>query len=183
VLQMADQLVITTVPREDAAFTADWMLDLLYDNGLGDLVSNAVTLLSCPTPNPSGLLQDLATHFATRTRAVAVVPYDPMLERGSWIDHRQLAPATGGAGRRGAGGFGEPFVRCPVRPAEHACATGQSPEPPPELPPQPSEMSVTWNGSRSMARGCWSPASSPTLGGVFTSGSARPSSARTSAIR
>ncbi len=29
ILQMADQLVITTVPREDAAFTADWMLDLL----------------------------------------------------------------------------------------------------------------------------------------------------------
>jgi len=53
VLQMCDQLVITTVPREDAAFTADWMIDLLYDTGLGDLAANAVTLLSCPTPNPS----------------------------------------------------------------------------------------------------------------------------------
>src|SRR5690606_32511192 len=31
VLQAADQLVLTTVPREDAAFTADWMLDLLHD--------------------------------------------------------------------------------------------------------------------------------------------------------
>ena len=29
VMRQADQLVITTVPREDAAFTADWMLDLL----------------------------------------------------------------------------------------------------------------------------------------------------------
>jgi MinD-like ATPase involved in chromosome partitioning or flagellar assembly len=111
VLQMADQLVITTVPREDAAFTADWMLDLLYDNGLGDLVANAVTLLSCPTPNPSGLLQDLATHFATRTRAVAVVPYDPMLESGSSIDHTQLAPATRRAWLQAAGVFVEPFVR------------------------------------------------------------------------
>ena len=36
VLQAADQLVITTVPREDAAFTADWMLDLLHEVGLGD---------------------------------------------------------------------------------------------------------------------------------------------------
>ena len=52
VLQAADQLVITTVPREDAAFTADWMLDLLDEAGLDELVANAVTLLSCPTPAP-----------------------------------------------------------------------------------------------------------------------------------
>jgi MinD-like ATPase involved in chromosome partitioning or flagellar assembly len=111
ILQMADQLVITTVPREDAAFTADWMLDLLYDTGLGDLAANAVTLLSCPTPNPSTLLQDLATHFATRTRAVAVVPYDPMLETGSSIEHTELAPATRRAWLQAAGVMVEPFVR------------------------------------------------------------------------
>jgi MinD-like ATPase involved in chromosome partitioning or flagellar assembly len=111
ILQMADQLVITTVPREDAAFTADWMLDLLYDTGLGDLAANAVTLLSCPTPNPSTLLQDLATHFATRTRAVAVVPYDPMLETGSSIEHTELAPATRRAWLQAAGVMIEPFVR------------------------------------------------------------------------
>ena len=50
VMQTADQLVITSVPREDAAFTADWMLDLLDEAGMGELVANAVTLLSCPTP-------------------------------------------------------------------------------------------------------------------------------------
>jgi MinD-like ATPase involved in chromosome partitioning or flagellar assembly len=111
ILQMADQLVITTVPREDAAFTADWMLDLLYDTGLGDLAANAVTLLSCPTPNPSPLLQDLATHFATRTRAVAVVPYDPMLETGSSIEHTELAPATRRAWLQAVGVMVEPFVR------------------------------------------------------------------------
>jgi MinD-like ATPase involved in chromosome partitioning or flagellar assembly len=111
VLQMSDQLVITTVPREDAAFTADWMLDLLYDTGLGDLVANAVTLLSCPTPNPSSLLHDLAAHFATRTRAVAVVPYDPMLESGSSIEHTQLAPATKRAWLQAAGVIVEPFIR------------------------------------------------------------------------
>ena len=49
---------------------------------MGKLVANAVTLLSCPTPNPSPMLDDLARHFATRTRAVAVVPYDPALEAG-----------------------------------------------------------------------------------------------------
>jgi MinD-like ATPase involved in chromosome partitioning or flagellar assembly len=94
VLAASDQLVITTVPREDAAFTADWMIDLLHESGLGDLATNAVTLVSCPTPNPSPLLNDLAQHFAARTRAVVVVPYDPLLESGSAIEHTALAPAT-----------------------------------------------------------------------------------------
>jgi len=94
VLQAADQLVITTVPREDAAFTADWMLDLLHENNLGRLADNAVTLLSCPTPNPSPMLADLQRHFATRTRAVTVVPYDAALESGSSIEYSMLQPIT-----------------------------------------------------------------------------------------
>ena len=94
VLQAADQLVVTTVPREDAAFTADWMLDLLHDMGMGQLVEQAVTVLSCPTPKPSPLLQDLRQHFAGRTRSVAVVPYDPSLESGSSIEYTALQPGT-----------------------------------------------------------------------------------------
>jgi MinD-like ATPase involved in chromosome partitioning or flagellar assembly len=94
VLRAADQLVVTTVPREDAAFTADWMLDLLHDLGLGQLASNAVTLLSCATPGQQTLLEDLRRHFATRTRAVTVVPYDPALETGSSIEPAMLQPAT-----------------------------------------------------------------------------------------
>lgn len=111
VLRMADQLVITSVPREDAAFTADWMLDLLHETGLGDLATNAVTLLSCPTPNPSSMLDDLAAHFATRTRAVAVVPYDPALESGSSIDHEVLAPSTRRAWLQAAAVMLAPFHR------------------------------------------------------------------------
>lgn len=94
VLQAADQLVITTVPREDAAFTADWMIDILHEVGLGTLADNAVTLLSCPTPGPSAMLEDLRKHFATRTRDVTVVPYDPALEPGSSIEYGQLQPST-----------------------------------------------------------------------------------------
>jgi MinD-like ATPase involved in chromosome partitioning or flagellar assembly len=94
VLQAADQLVITSVPREDAAFTADWMLDLLHDMGMGTLADEAVTLLSCPTPNPSPLLRELADHFKARTRAVVVVPYDPALESGSSIEYAALQPGT-----------------------------------------------------------------------------------------
>lgn len=110
VLQVADQLVLTTVPREDAAFSADWMLDLLEEIGLGHLVTNAVTLLSCPTPNPSPLLDDLASHFGARTRAVAIVPYDPALEAGSSIEYDLLQPTTKKAWLAAAAMMLEPFA-------------------------------------------------------------------------
>lgn len=94
VLQAADQLIVTTVPREDAAFTADWMLDRLAEIGLGQLAADAVTLLSCAAPGHQPLLDDLRAHFAARTRAVVSVPYDPALESGSAIEPAQLQPAT-----------------------------------------------------------------------------------------
>jgi MinD-like ATPase involved in chromosome partitioning or flagellar assembly len=111
VIQSADQLVVTTVPREDAAFTADWMLDLLEEAGLGLMVKNAVTLLSCPTPTRSPLLDDFAAHFRSRTRAVAVVPYDPQLENGSNIEYGVLSPATKRAWLRATAMMLEPFAR------------------------------------------------------------------------
>jgi len=111
VLQAADQLVVTTVPREDAAFTADWMLDLLDEAGMDDMVSNAVTLLSCPSPNPTPLIEDLAAHFAARTRAVVVVPYDPALESGSLIELSDLQPATRAAWLRAAAVMMDPYAR------------------------------------------------------------------------
>src|SRR5690606_33093293 len=88
----ADQLVVTTVPREDAAFTADWMLDLLHDLGLGEVASNAVTLLSCASPGHQPLLEDVKSHFSNRTRAVVVVPYDQALDSGSTIDQASWQP-------------------------------------------------------------------------------------------
>ncbi len=111
VLQSADQLVVTTVPREDAAFTADWMLDLLEEAGLGGMVRNAVTLLSCPTPGKSPLLDDLAAHFGSRTRAVAVVPYDAQLENGSNIEYGMLHPVTKRAWLRAVATMLEPYAR------------------------------------------------------------------------
>ena len=52
VMQTADQLVITSVPREDSAFSADWMLDLLEEAGMAELVANAVTLIVAADPSP-----------------------------------------------------------------------------------------------------------------------------------
>jgi MinD-like ATPase involved in chromosome partitioning or flagellar assembly len=111
VLQSADQLVVTSVPREDAAFTADWMLDLLEEAGMGELVANAVTLLSLPTPRPSPMVEDLTRHFRTRTRAVAVVPYDPVLEAGASIEYGLLQPATRQAWLEAVGVMLAPFTR------------------------------------------------------------------------
>ncbi|SCG47667.1 MinD-like ATPase involved in chromosome partitioning or flagellar assembly [Micromonospora humi] len=111
VMQAADQLVVTTVPREDAAFSADWMLDLLHEVGMGELADNAVTLISCPTPGRSALQDDLERHFATRTRAVAVVPYDPALETGSSIEYPQLQAETRAAWLKAAAMMLEPFAR------------------------------------------------------------------------
>ena len=110
VLRMADQLVITTVPREDAAFTADWTLDILADSGMDDLVRNAVTLISCPSPGPLPLLDDFVRHFATRTRTVAVVPYDPALEVGSAIEYAELQQDTRTAWLKAAAVMIEPFT-------------------------------------------------------------------------
>ncbi|MEV6692908.1 AAA family ATPase [Micromonospora sp. NPDC051196] len=111
VMHAADQLVVTTVPREDAAFSADWMLDLLHSEGMGELADNAVTLISCPTPGRLPLQNDLEKHFATRTRAVAVVPYDPALETGSSIEYHQLQAETRQAWMRAASVMLEPFAR------------------------------------------------------------------------
>ncbi len=111
VLQMADRLVVTTVPREDAAFTADWMLDLLVEAGMGRLVADAMTLLSCASPGPSPLIDDLAAHFRSRTREVVVVPYDPILETGSSIEYDMLAPATRRAWLNATATMLEPFAR------------------------------------------------------------------------
>ncbi|MEV4628387.1 ATPase [Micromonospora sp. NPDC049523] len=111
VIQAADQLVVTTVPREDAAFAADWMLDLLHEVGMGELADNAVTLVSCPTPGRSPLQADLERHFATRTRAVVVVPYDPALESGSSIEYGNLQHDTRQAWLKAASVMIEPFAR------------------------------------------------------------------------
>ncbi|MFE9205979.1 ATPase [Micromonospora sp. NPDC007230] len=111
VMQAADQLVVTTVPREDAAFSADWMLDLLHEVGMGELADNAVTLISCPTPRRTSIQDDLERHFATRTRAVTVVPYDPALETGSSIDYHQLQTETRQAWLKAVAVMLEPFAR------------------------------------------------------------------------
>jgi MinD-like ATPase involved in chromosome partitioning or flagellar assembly len=109
IMEAADQLVITTVPREDSAFSADWMMDVLVEAGREELVANAVTVISMTTPRPLPMQEDLVRHFSQRHRAVCVVPYDPILEQGGWIDHTVLGPATREAWLQAAAVIMEPF--------------------------------------------------------------------------
>jgi MinD-like ATPase involved in chromosome partitioning or flagellar assembly len=109
IMEAADQLVITTVPREDSAFSADWMMDVLTEAGRTDLIANAVTVVSMTTPRPGPMQDDLIRHFRQRNRAVCVVPYDPVLEQGGWIDHTVLAPATREAWLQAAAVIMEPL--------------------------------------------------------------------------
>jgi hypothetical protein len=57
------------------------------------------------------LIDDLAAHFAARTRAVVVVPYDPALESGSQIEYSDLQPATRQAWLRAAAVMMDPYAR------------------------------------------------------------------------
>jgi MinD-like ATPase involved in chromosome partitioning or flagellar assembly len=95
IVERADQLVVVTLPREDAAFAADWMLEVLVEEGFEDKVADAITIFSTPTPNVDpALLADLTEHFTSRTRAVVQAPYDPALEQGGRIEYSELRPET-----------------------------------------------------------------------------------------
>ena len=58
---------------------------------------------------PDRWQEDLVRHFRGRNRAVCVVPYDPILEQGGWIDHTVLGPATRDAWLEAAAVIMEPF--------------------------------------------------------------------------
>lgn len=94
-VRAADRLVVVTVAREDAAFTADWLLDLLEEDGLGRKVADAVTVVSAPGPGQDqGLGGEILSMFSRRTRAVVPVPYDRHLDLGSRIEYDSLTRAT-----------------------------------------------------------------------------------------
>jgi len=90
----ADELVVVSTVREDAGFSASWMLDMLTETGRSALVRNAVTVLVSTTPRDDQGLVELEEHFQDRTRAVIRVPYDPALQGGGAISYEALSPTT-----------------------------------------------------------------------------------------
>ncbi|MEJ3743387.1 chromosome partitioning protein [Actinomycetes bacterium KLBMP 9797] len=93
-IDATDQLVVTMSARNDSAETAARMLDHLEQTGRTRLVRQAVTVVSMPPRAKDIDLPPIQGHFAARTRAVLVAPYDRLIDTGEPIRYGELSPAT-----------------------------------------------------------------------------------------
>jgi MinD-like ATPase involved in chromosome partitioning or flagellar assembly len=118
VLRLADQIVLVSSPSVDGARSASATLDWLQAHGYGDLVRQAVVVLSVVRPRSKSTvdMDRLEQHFAARCRAVVRIPYDRHLEEGAEVDLVQLNRATADAYLALAAEVGEGFAK-PRRPA------------------------------------------------------------------
>jgi MinD-like ATPase involved in chromosome partitioning or flagellar assembly len=93
ILRLADQIVLVSSPSVDGARSASATLDWLAAHSYGDLVQNAVVVLSIirPSSNSTVDLDRLEQHFAARCRAVTRIPYDGHLEEGAEVELDQLS--------------------------------------------------------------------------------------------
>lgn len=93
-MDATDQLVITMSARNDSAETAARMLDHLEQSGRRELVRRAVTVVSMPAHRKDLDLPAVQRHFAARTRAVLLAPYEKLLDSGEPIRYGMLTQAT-----------------------------------------------------------------------------------------
>lgn len=96
VLRLTDQIILVSTPSVDGARSASATLDWLAAHSYGDLVRNAVVVLSAVRPRSRSTvdLNRLEEHFAARCRAVTRVPYDAYLEEGAEVELDQLSRPT-----------------------------------------------------------------------------------------
>jgi MinD-like ATPase involved in chromosome partitioning or flagellar assembly len=99
VLRLADQIVVVSSPSVDGARSASATLDWLEAHNCGDLVRNAVVVLSAIRPKSKSTvdLDRLEHHFAARCRAVIRIPYDAHLEEGAEVELELLNSDTADA--------------------------------------------------------------------------------------
>ena len=112
VLRLADQIVLVSSPSVDGARSASATLDWLDAHHYGDLVRNAVVVISTVRPRSKSTvdLDRLEQHFAARCRAVIRIPYDAHLEEGAEVELEQLSPATTEAYLKLAATVGDGFA-------------------------------------------------------------------------
>jgi MinD-like ATPase involved in chromosome partitioning or flagellar assembly len=89
-IDATDQLVVTMSARNDSAETAARMLDHLEQTGRQRLVRQAVSIVSLPPSRKELDIPAIQRHFAARTRAVLIAPYERMLDSGEPIDYARL---------------------------------------------------------------------------------------------
>ncbi|MEV6842148.1 chromosome partitioning protein [Actinoplanes sp. NPDC051411] len=93
-MDATDQLVITMSARNDSAETAARMLDHLEQSGRQRLVRQAVSIVSMPPTRKDIDLPAIQRHFAARTRAVLLAPYEKMIDSGEPLRYGQLSAGT-----------------------------------------------------------------------------------------
>jgi MinD-like ATPase involved in chromosome partitioning or flagellar assembly len=106
-IDATDQLVVTMSARNDSAETAARMLDHLEQTGRRDLVRGAVSVVSMPAHRKDVDLPAVQRHFAARTRAVLLAPYEKLLDSGEPIRYDSLSKASSGAWLRIASAVAE----------------------------------------------------------------------------
>jgi MinD-like ATPase involved in chromosome partitioning or flagellar assembly len=99
VLRLTDQIVLVSSPSVDGARSASATLDWLDAHECGELVRNAVVVLSAIRPRSKSTvdLDRLEQHFAARSRAVVRIPYDSHLEEGAEVELELLSSPTADA--------------------------------------------------------------------------------------
>ena len=99
ILELADQIVLVSSPSVDGARSASATLDWLDAHGHGELVRDAVVVLSAVRRKGKSMvdLDRLEQHFAARCRAVVRVPHDPHLEEGAEVQLEYLDTETADA--------------------------------------------------------------------------------------
>ncbi|WP_020517409.1 MinD/ParA family ATP-binding protein, partial [Paractinoplanes globisporus] len=93
-IDATDQLVITMSARNDSAETAARMLDHLEQSGRQRLVRQAVSVVSMPPTRKDIDLPAIQRHFAARTRAVLMAPYEKLIDSGEPLRYGQLSANT-----------------------------------------------------------------------------------------
>ncbi|TDC33105.1 chromosome partitioning protein [Micromonospora sp. 15K316] len=93
-MDATDQLLVTMSARNDSAETAARMLDHLEQSGRQRLVRQAVTVVSMPPSRKDIDLPAIQAHFAARTRAVLLAPYERLIDSGEPIRYGGLSTAT-----------------------------------------------------------------------------------------
>lgn len=95
VLDIADSLVIVSSGSVDGARSASATLDWLDAHGYRNLVARSVAVINSVRPRSGSVdLDKLSAHFASRCRAVSLIPFDPHLEEGAEIELDRLEHAT-----------------------------------------------------------------------------------------
>lgn len=95
VLDQADSLVLVSSGSIDGARSASATLDWLDVHGYAALVRRSVAVINSVRPGSGSVdLDKVAEHFASRCRAVKLIPFDAHLEEGAEVELERLSTAT-----------------------------------------------------------------------------------------